>query len=126
MLAANGRNQQIDGVEIWNNNNPQACHRKKLGAFQPQRGRDENIPQIEEIEQVLSTILPPIKRRPHQNPNGPQDFSQSGMRIVAIVTANYHGNLLAPNPLSTIDYYELPSVIVLLRTKERLVSSARC
>src|ERR1019366_4707393 len=62
------------GVESLEEQQTRSLRRKDQPALQPQARQHQEIPQITEIQEVLCSVLPPIKRDPYGHANSPCDL----------------------------------------------------
>src|SRR5580698_6266820 len=71
MPARQQRSHKINCVETLKNQQSASSPGKNQRALQPQPDPDQNIPDVAEVKKVLRPILPPVNRRPDDQPDRP-------------------------------------------------------
>jgi len=66
--------EQVDGIEALENQQAHCLPRKDEPAFHPERGGNQEISQIAEVQEVLRAVFVPIDRCPYEQPQGPGNF----------------------------------------------------
>ena len=70
--------------------------RENQRTLKPQSDSDQHISEIAEEEKILRTVLPPIHRRPHHEPHGPNDLQPQRQPHGPLLYATIRGLLRSP------------------------------
>src|SRR6185312_3095057 len=74
VFAEKKSTNEIYGGKRLENQQPYCLPRENQTALGPQSDGNQKISDVTEIQKVLCAILPPINRRPHQQPDGPYNL----------------------------------------------------